>query len=181
MSKPFTVVCWASDAFAPLSEGLEEDCARLGYPFARYRRGGTFDNAVQASYGHPEVVRQAVEEHGRVLFLDAECRILRPIPEEWAPPLISVRCPPQKFWITYNSGTMLVDKHCLPWILAWGVVVRRWRLTELDGDADYVHWPGDLCDEIALHAALAVLDVEPNTVELEYVDRTSAWTGAAGR
>lgn len=172
LTAPFTVVCWTSDAFAPLSRGLEADCARLGYPFHRYRRPGSWTTGVQASFGHPDVVRQAVEEHDRVLFLDAECRILRPIPADWAAPLISVRRPAQKFFITYNSGTMLVDRDCLPWITAWGEVVRRWDLSGLD-EADFVHWPGDLCDEIALHAALAVLGVRPRTVDLEYVDRSS--------
>lgn len=155
-----------------MAEGLRNDCERLGYPYAMYSRTKRFRSAVEASLHHPDIALRAVEEHGRILFLDAECRILRPIPADWQAPLISIRSPKRPFYIEYNSGTMLLDRNCRPWLEAWSRVVARWQLSQL-GDDEYIHWPGDICDEIALHAALAVCEVHPQTVELEYVDRSS--------
>jgi hypothetical protein len=105
-----------------------------------------------------------------VLFLDAECRIVRPIPEHWRAPLVSVRQPEQKFWIRYNSGTVMADRASIPWVDAWNRVIDDWRMDELGPD-DFVRWPGDLCDELALAAALAALGIEPYTPALEYEDR----------
>ena len=45
---------------------------------------------------------------------------------------------------------------------------------------DFVHWPGDLCDELALAAALAAHRVTVTAPELEYVDRTSGAELARG-
>ena len=82
-----------------------------------------------------------------------------------------MRHPAQKFWIRYNSGTVLADATCLSWIDSWIAILEDWRMGEMAPD-DFVHWPGDLCDELALSAALATHGAEVTTPELEYVDRT---------
>jgi hypothetical protein len=168
----FTVICWASGRYKELAAGMRQDCERLGYPWRLYDVDEEFPHLVRAWCNHPRIIRRGVEEYGCVLFLDVECRILAPIPSHWRAPLISIRSPNQKFWIRYNSGTVMADETCLPWLDAWIETIERWDMANLD-PGDFIHWPGDVCDELALAAALACLRVDVNTPRLEYVDRTS--------
>jgi hypothetical protein len=102
-----------------LAHGLREDCARLGYPYHLYEIDQNYASLVKAWCNHPHIIRRGIEDFGTVLFLDIECRILKPLPEHWKAPLVSVRRPAQKFWIRYNSGTVMADESCLPWIDTW--------------------------------------------------------------
>lgn len=172
MTEPrFTVISWATSSYAHLFEGLRGDCERLGYPCHLYEIDQHYASLVTAWCNHPRVIRRGIDDFGTVLFLDAECRIVRPIPDHWQAPLVSVRQPAQKFWIRYNSGTVMADRGCIPWVDAWIRLIDDWRMGELGPD-DHVRWPGDLCDELALAAALGALDVHPRTPALEYEDRT---------
>lgn len=168
----FTVISWANDAYRPLFEGLKQDCQRLGYPYHLYRIEDEYASLVKAWCNHPKIIRKGVEDFGTVLFLDVECRILSPIPSHWVAPLVSVRKPRQKFWIRYNSGTVMADPSCIPWLDAWIRVIEDWEMGELSAE-DHIYWPGDICDELALAAALSALGVQVNTPELEYIDRNS--------
>ena len=166
------IVCisWATPSYRALAEGIRADCARLGYRYHLYDVDDDYQLLLRAWCNHPYVIREGVRDFGTVLFLDIECRLLRPLPEEWAAPLVSVRSPAQPFWIRYNSGTVLADETCLPWLDTWIRILEDWRIGDL-APGDFVHWPGDLCDEIALAAALAAHAVPVRTVELEYIDR----------
>lgn len=166
----FTVICWASGPYRELARGLEEDCGRFGYPFHLYDVDREYRSLVSAWCNHPHIIRQGVKDFGPVLFLDVECRIVAPIPESWHAPLVSVRWPAQKFWIRYNSGTVMADESCLPWLDAWIDILSAWNMEHLEPE-DYIHWPGDVCDELALAAALAACRVKVRTPHLEYVDR----------
>lgn len=168
----FTVIGWATESYLHLAEGLRQDCQRYGYPLHIYEVDEEYRTLMKAWCNHPLIIKRGVEEFGSVLFLDIECRIVAPIPDHWQAPLVSVRRPAQKFWIRYNTGTVMADECCLPWIDTWLRVIEDWRLGDLAPD-DYVHWPDDLCDELGLAAALAALGTEVRTPELEYVDRTS--------
>jgi hypothetical protein len=174
-----TVISWANEAYTPLSEGLKQDCAALGYPFHLFRIDEEFPTLMKAWCNHPQIIRRGIEEYGTILFLDVECRIVAPIPDDWKVPLISVREPAQHFWIRYNSGTVLADESCLPWIDAWIRVIDEWKLGSLSSD-DFIHWPGDLNDEVALAAVLATLNIQVGTVRLEYLDRHSTAPIARG-
>jgi hypothetical protein len=167
-----TVISWATPSYVHLSKGLQRDCERLGYPFHLYLLQDDYSSLTTAWCNHPRIVREGIREFGRVLFLDVECRILRAIPSGWRVPSISVRKPAQQFWIKYNSGTVLADSTCIPWIDAWIKLVSTWNIDSLRAD-DFIHWPGDICDELALCAALDVLNIDVNAVDLEYVDRES--------
>jgi hypothetical protein len=167
-----TVISWCTESYRHLGNGLASDCRRFGYPFHLYRMDEEYPTLVKAWCNHPKSIRRAVEEHGTVLFLDVECRIVRPLPEHWKAPLVSVRKPAQNFWIKYNTGTVMADRHCLPWLDAWVRCVDEWDMANLPADA-YIHWPNDICDELAFSAAVTALGVKLNTVALEYVDRTS--------
>ncbi len=168
----FTVISWCTASYQHLAEGLAADCKRLGYPFHLYRMEEEYPNLVKAWCNHPKIIRRGVEQFGSVLFLDVECRILRPLPEHWRAPLVSVRKPDQRFWIRYNTGTVMADRDCLPWLEAWVRIVDEWDMASLPADA-YIHWPNDICDELAFSAAVTALGVQLNTVGLEYVDRNS--------
>jgi hypothetical protein len=153
-------------------QGLRSDCERFGYPCHLYEIDQDYSSLLQAWCNHPRIIRQGVLDFGTVLYMDVECRIVAPIPDAWQAPLVSVRWPEQKFWIRYNSGTVMADESCLPWLDAWIRVIDEWKLGDLARE-DHVHWPGDLCDELALAAALAANGVQVQTPRLEYVDRNS--------
>ena len=177
--KNFTVIFWATDSYLQFANGLIDDCKRLGYPFHLYHLDESYSSLVRAWTNHPKIIRKGVNDFGTVLFLDVECRILKAIPNHWQAPLISVRKPAQKFWIRFNSGTVLVDESCISWVDSWQRIVDFWQMGDLDNQ-DFIHWPGDLCDELALSAALAAHNVEVSTVDLEYVDRNSTAEIARG-
>ena len=75
-----TVISWATQSYAHLAEGIAADCARLGYRFHLYRVDADYKSLVRAWCNHPLVIRQGVVDFGRVLFVDVECRLLKPIP-----------------------------------------------------------------------------------------------------
>ncbi|MGC0151775.1 hypothetical protein ACPRNU_04890 [Chromobacterium vaccinii] len=175
----FTCISWASGRYVDMFAGLRSDCERWGYRCHLYEIEKDYPSLMSAWCNHPYIIKKGIEDFGTVLFLDVECRIVAPIPDSWRAPLVSIRWPAQKFWIYYNSGTVMADESCLPWIDAWIRVIDSWKMGELD-DADHVHWPGDLCDELALGAALTALGVEVRTPRLEYVHRYSTAELARG-
>ena len=79
----FTVICWSTDSYKHLAEGLKSDCEVLGYPFHLYEIEQEYPNLVKAWCNHPRIIKKGVVDFGNVLFLDVECRIIRPIPESW--------------------------------------------------------------------------------------------------
>jgi hypothetical protein len=165
----FTCIGWATPSYAHLAQGIRSDCERLGYRYHLYQYPSDYLSLVRAWCNHPRVIRQGVNDFGTVLFLDIECRLLKPPPPTWRTPLVSIRHPAQKFWIRYNSGTVIADESCFPRLDTWLAIIEDWRMGDL-GQDDFVHWPGDLCDELALSAALAAHRVKPVAPELEYVD-----------
>jgi hypothetical protein len=66
----------------------------------------------------------------------------------------------------------MADSSCIPWLDAWIRVIDDWEMGELSRE-DHIYWPGDICDELSLAAALAALDIKVNTPALEYIDRSS--------
>jgi hypothetical protein len=168
----FTVISWCSESYKYLAEGLKKDCDQFGYPFYLYQIEQEYPTLVKAWCNHPKIIKKGVEEFGTVLFLDVECRIVRPIPDHWRAPLVSARKPPQAFWIKYNTGTVMADRACLTWLDAWIHVIDSWDLGNLPPDA-YIAWPNDICDELAFNAAVTTLRVVLNTPQLEYIDRKS--------
>jgi hypothetical protein len=166
----FTVISWCDQKYKYLARGLQEDCQRLGYPFHLYELERDYPTLISAWCNHPKIIQRGVHDFGTVLFLDVECRIVRPVPPHWQAPLVSVRSPEQHFWIRYNTGTVMADESCLPWLDAWIRVIEKWDMGNLPADA-YVYWPNDICDELAFNAAITAHGVEPVTPLLEYMNR----------
>jgi len=167
-----TVVSWCNAEYRHLADGLRSDCDRLGYVFHLYEIESHYASLVEAWCNHPRIIRRGVLDHGLILFLDVECRMVRPLPAHWQAPLAAVRKPAQPFWITFNTGTVMADESSLPWLDAWIRIIERWDMKSLPSEA-YILWPNDVCDELAFHAAVAALGVEVQRVELEYKDRSS--------
>lgn len=168
----FTVITWCTSDYRYLADGLISDCKRLGYDYHIYELDKEFPNLAAAWCNHPRIIRQGVTDFGNVLFVDIECRIVRPIPEHWQAPLVSVREPAQNFWITYNTGTVMANKSCIPWLDLWIRFVEAWDMDKLSDDA-YIYWPNDIGDELPFNAAVTALNIELNTVKLSYLNRTS--------
>jgi len=168
----FTVITWCTSDYKYLAEGLISDCKALGYDYHIYELDKEFPNLAAAWCNHPRIIRQGVEDFDNVLFVDIECRIVKPIPEHWQAPLVSVREPTQNFWITYNTGTVMANKLCIPWLDAWVRLVEAWGMDKLNNDA-YIYWPNDIGDELPFNAAVTMLDIRLNTVKLSYLDRNS--------
>lgn len=166
----FTCIAWASGPYKAMFKNLQADCERFGYPSHLYEIDQDYSSLLQAWCNHPRIIRQGVEDFGTVLYMDVECRIVAPIPDSWQAPLVSIRWPEQKFWIRYNSGTVMADESCIPWLDAWIRIIDEWKLGDLARE-DHVHWPGDLCDELGMAAALSAFGVRVQTPRLEYVDR----------
>ncbi|MCN4144141.1 MAG: hypothetical protein LC437_03415 [Thiohalomonas sp.] len=167
----FTVITWCTSGYKYLAEGLISDCKRLGYDYHIYELDKEFPNLAAAYCNHPRIVRQGVETFNKILFLDVECRIVKPIPEHWEAPLVSVREPAQNFWITYNTGTVMADRSCIPWLDMWVLLVDAWGMDNLSSDA-YIYWPNDIGDELPFNAAITAMNIQLNTVKLSYIDRT---------
>lgn len=168
----FTVISWCNKAYKYLSAGLEEDCQRLGYRFHLYEIERDFPSLISAWCNHPRIIQRGVQDFGTVLFLDVECRIVKPIPAHWKAPLVSIRNPLQHFWIKYNTGTVMANEECLPWLAAWIGIMEKWSMGNLPKDA-YIYWPNDICDELAFNAAITAFGVDPVTPLLEYTDRSA--------
>lgn len=169
---PFTVISWCNEGYKYLSKGLEEDCKRFGYNFHLYEVERDFPSLISAWCNHPKIICQGVKDFGTVLFLDVECRIVQPIPSHWKAPLVSMRSPLQHFWIKYNTGTVMVDEECLPWLESWIHIMHEWDMGNLPPDA-FIYWKNDICDELAFNAAVTAFQVDLVTPLLEYSDRST--------
>lgn len=166
----FTVISWCTNDYSYLAEGLISDCIRLGYNYHIYKIDKEFPNLSAAWCNHPKIIRQGVDDFGEVLFLDVECRIIKEIPVHWRPPFVSIREPEQHFWIKYNTGTLMADKSCIPWLDLWILLVEKWDMNHLPNDA-HIYWPNDIGDELPFHAAVIAHKVALNTGNLSYIDR----------
>ncbi len=170
MNKP-TIISWCNDSYKYLSEGLAQDCKEMDYDFHLYEIERDFPSLNAAWCNHPHVIKKGVLDFGEVLFLDVECRIVQPIPSHWKPPLVSVRSPEQMFWIKYNTGTVMADESCLPWLDAWIHIMQKWDMKNLPDDA-FIYWENDICDELAFSAAVTAFNVPLVTPQLEYENRS---------
>ena len=113
----FAVITCHTPQFDCLVPGLKEDCSRLGYPLHCERLDVEFPTLVGAFDYKISFIRRMVEAFGRVLWLDAECRIVRPIPDHWASPLVSTYLIGKSQGI--SSGVLMLDREQQDFIVLW--------------------------------------------------------------
>jgi len=150
----FTVITYYTPDFAEFLGGLQEDCGRLGYPLQAHACPQNFDNVIQAFDYKIDFIRDAIREFDRVLWLDVECRIDQPVPDDWQSPLIS--CYSSGTSQGLSSGILMLDTEQLWLVDLWSRYARK-----------YPDYPDDfVLDFLANQIGLAF-----RTVPFEFYDR----------
>ena len=150
----FTVITYFTPDFAGFLEGLSADCDRLGYPLHKHACSHTFENLIAAFDYKIEFIRRAIVEFGRVLWLDVECRIDRPIPSDWNSPLIS--CYTSGTSAGLSSGVLMLDPDQL-WL------VELW--------SRYAQKSPRFPDDFVLDFLATRVDLPFRTIPFEFYDR----------
>jgi asparagine synthetase B (glutamine-hydrolysing) len=79
-----TVCTFATRGYMKYAAQLEQDCKKFGYKFHNYVLDIEDPKDIQEIYfQQPAHKLKAVKEFGRIIWLDAESRILKPFPDYW--------------------------------------------------------------------------------------------------
>lgn len=159
----FTVITYFTPDFAGFLEGLSEDCQRLCYPLHAHACPQSFENLIAAFDYKIEFIRKAIEQFGRVLWLDVECRIDRPIPSDWNSPLIS--CYESGTSAGFSSGVLMLDPDQLPLVELWSRYAQK-----------YPRFP----DDFVLDFLATRVEMPFHTVPFEFYDRQTTCSIARG-
>ena len=82
------ISCIYTDSYLPQLNQLEEDCSKFGYQFEPYRlEEDTYENIVAQKAIKWE---ESLKHNDQVIWVDADARIRKSIPEEWITDNISV-------------------------------------------------------------------------------------------
>ena len=136
MTDRFTVVSYCTPAFRHFALGLEGDCRRFGYPFHLHEVDREFERLIQAFDYKIEFLQKAVEQFGDILWLDVECRLTRPIPEQWKPPLVSVYRAGKKW--CHSTGVLMLGIKDFPILELWHKYAKRYDVPD-DFVLDFLH------------------------------------------
>ena len=150
----FTVITYFTPDFAGFVDGLSADCDRLGYPLHTHACPHTFENLIAAFDYKIEFIRRAITQFGRVLWLDVECRIDRPIPSDWATPLIS--CYASGTSAGLSSGVLMLDPDQLWLVELWSHYSQK-----------YPRFP----DDFVLDFLATRVDMPFRTIPFEFYNR----------
>ena len=159
----FTVITYFTPDFECFEAGLKEDCKRLGYSIHSHRLGEPFADVNKAFDYKIDFIQQMVQRYHQVLWLDVECRIVRPLPEDWSSPLISIyESGPSS---GFSSGVLLLDESHLEFIELWHKYARK-----------YPRYP----DDFVLDFLCKATGFEFKQVMLEFYDRDTHCQVARG-
>ncbi|MAD80754.1 MAG: hypothetical protein QGG71_24125 [Pirellulaceae bacterium] len=161
--QPFTVVTYFTPKFACFAPGLQEDCRRLGYRIHCEDLAEEFDDLIQAFDFKISYIRQMVRRFGTILWLDVECRIVKPIPGDWSSPLISSYQTGKSQG--FSSGVLMLDGSQLEFIDLWMKYAQR-----------YPQYP----DDFVLDFLANSVSLDLATVPLEFYDRQTRCQVARG-
>lgn len=150
----FTVVTYFTPNFECFEPGLREDCLRLNYPFHSHGLAKNYQDVIQAFDYKISFIHEMVQRFDRVLWLDVECRIVRPLPEQWTSPLISTYISGRSQG--FSSGVLMLDKSQLDFIEMWMKYAPK-----------YPDYP----DDFVLDFLSMVASLDFKTVPLEFYDR----------
>jgi len=158
-----TVISYSTPDFRGFLDGLSQDCRRLGYRLHHHECDQVFDKVIAAFDYKIGFIREAIIEWGRVLWVDIECRIDRPIPSTWNPPLIS--CYDSGTSAGFSSGVLLLDREQLWLVELWEKYARK-----------YPQFP----DDFVLDFLATQVDLPFATVPFEFYDRDTLCPIARG-
>jgi len=151
---PATIVSFYTPAFAVFADQLRQDCWRHGHPCHIQLVDCPFANLIQVFDHKVEWIREQVIKFGRVIWLDVECRLLRPIPSDWAYPFMTFygwdRNPRHP-----SSGVFGVGSESLPMLEQWYQMAVKYPV------------PDDFVLEALLHKRAYKLF----PIEMEFVSR----------
>ncbi len=150
----FTVVSYFTPEFECFEAGLREDCEHFGYPFHSLALSNSFDNLIQAFDFKIAFIKEMVQRFRTVLWLDIECRIVRPVPEHWNSPLISTYVSGKSQG--FSSGVLMLDPSQMELIDLW-----------LKYACKYPQYP----DDFVLEFLSKLVAFDFSTVPLEFYDR----------
>lgn len=150
----FTVVSYYTPRFASFAPELIADCERFGYAVECRSLPDEFGDLIKAFDFKITFLQEMVRTFGRVLWLDVECRIVRPIPPEWKSPLISTYRSGKSSG--FSSGVLMLDESRLDTIAMWLRYAQK-----------YPRYP----DDFVLDFLSRSMELEFQTVPLAFYDR----------
>jgi len=109
-----TVCTFATRGYMKHAAQLEQDCKKFGYKFHNYVLDIEDPEDIQEIYfQQPAHKLKAVKEFGRIIWLDAESRILKPFPDYWTDgtyQIIRASRDDTKNLGQANGGFLVIDK-----------------------------------------------------------------------
>lgn len=159
----FTVVTYFTPKFACFASELQRDCDAFGYPFHGEALDAEFDDLIKAFDFKIAYVRRMVQRYGQVLWLDAECRVVKPIPQDWSAPLISTYQTDRSRG--FSSGVLMLDDG-QQWVIdLWLKYAKK-----------YPQYP----DDFVLDFLSRKVPLDFATIPLEFYDRSTSCPVARG-
>ena len=152
MSK-FTVISFYTPDFACFASDIIADCKKFNYSYD-IREVDYSDTLVDVWDRKVEFIGECIERHGSVLWLDVECRIINPIPDNWTSPLTSTF--PMGKSDPVSTGLLWLDSNHLPLVKVWAKHARKYP---------------DLPDDFVLEFLLREYDLPFTYIETEFFDR----------
>ena len=149
----FTIISFYTPDFSHFAEDLRADCERFGYQSEIVEIAessslvGTWDHKV-------EYIGEALKRLGPVLWLDVECRLCSPIPENWSAPLTSTF--PMGKSRPVSTGVLFLDPSHIPLVEVWSRHARK---------------AIDLPDDYVLEFLLSQYQLPFTFIETEFFDR----------
>ncbi len=159
----FTVITYFTPDFQCFEAGLKDDCRRLGYSIHSHQLEQPFADVIKAFDYKIEFIQEMVQRYRQVLWLDVECRIVRPLPDNWSSPLISIY--DSGLSQGYSSGVLMLDETHLEFIKLWHKYAQKYPL-----------YPDDFVLEFLCEAT----SFEFTKTPLEFYDRKTTCPVARG-
>ena len=152
----FTVISFYTPDFAHFATDLRADCNRFGYPchIVQIEKSRSLIDTWDCKV---EFIHDAINRFGTILWLDVECRILSPIPEEWAAPLTSTF--PMEKSRPISTGVLMLNRLHAPLAEVWSRHARK---------------NNNLPDDFVLEFLLSQYDLPFNYIETEFFDQGSS-------
>lgn len=149
----FTVISFYTPDFHCFASDIIADCKKFNYSFD-IRQVDYSDTLVDVWDRKVEFIGECIERYGSVLWLDVECRIINPIPEDWAAPLTSTF--PMGKSNPVSTGLLWLNGDHLPLVQVWARHARKYP---------------DLPDDFVLEFLLSEFDLPFTYIETEFFDR----------